>query len=173
MDKGYDSDAGGFYVEASYSPIQDDSTAPDQYSDGIGGARYESSEKQLMLAILTDAVRCMSQTRWSRASLDALTWIVDPAQDHVCSFDNICEALGLEPDYVRRGILADVALTHSFPITVIHEDREERRCQYESLREGAVDSKSGINRKRSGNGFTLWPMSRSDGAVMIESCDVR
>lgn len=118
MNKGYDSGPRGFDVEPSHSPIQDDATAQEQYSDGIGGARFESSEKQLMLAMLTDAVRCVSQSKWSKASSDALNWIVEPEQDHLCSFGNICEVLGLEPDYVRRGILADVASTHAFPIRV-------------------------------------------------------
>ncbi len=37
---------------------------------------------------------------------DARRWIAEPASDWTFSFSNCCEALGLDPDWVRKGIQA-------------------------------------------------------------------
>jgi len=128
MDTGYDSGRGGFDADVASNPIQDDPTTQHEYGRSMGSARYASAEKQLMLAILTDAVGCVLEHKWSRASADALDWIVEKEEGALCSFDNICEVLGLEPDCVRKGILAEVASGHSFPI-----DGDARRSRRKTV----------------------------------------
>jgi hypothetical protein len=69
-------------------------------------------ERRLMLAVLIDAIRALRRHRptadnfcMSRAWLRDRAWL--KAEDHsqAFSFVNICNALGLEADYVRRCVL--------------------------------------------------------------------
>ena len=68
-------------------------------------------EKRLMLAILEDAVSCfqgklMAQTGKNRRLFEeAEEWIVEVGGDGLFSFDTICETLGINPAYVRQGLL--------------------------------------------------------------------
>ena len=64
-----------------------------------------------MLAILEDAVNCfqeklMAQTGKNRRLFEeAEEWIVEVGGDGLFSFDTICETLGINPEYVRQGLL--------------------------------------------------------------------
>jgi len=69
------------------------------------------------LAILEDAVDCF-QNNLLRPSLksrrlfqEAEKWIVEVDGDWIFSFENVCEALGLNPAYVRQGMLRMVLST--------------------------------------------------------------
>src|SRR4030095_4575530 len=68
-------------------------------------------EKRLMLAILEDAIHCFQDNlftrnvRGKRLFEEAEEWIVEADGDRVFSFENICEALGFNPAYVRQGLL--------------------------------------------------------------------
>jgi hypothetical protein len=79
-----------------------------------GGARWDadlSGPRALMLAVLGDAVQCLEaghrrrsfQTR--RLGVEAEAWVRCDRGDWPCSFVNICEILGLEPDAVRHRLL--------------------------------------------------------------------
>jgi len=83
-----------------------------------GGSDYldalpSDGERRLMLAVLIDAIRALhhhqlnsgGNLRTSRAWLRDRGWFT--ADDHLApfSFVNICGALGLEADYVRRCVL--------------------------------------------------------------------
>jgi hypothetical protein len=64
-----------------------------------------------MLAILEDTVsryqdNLLSQDkRGKRLFTDAEDWIVETGSDWIFSFENVCEALGFNPAYVRQGLL--------------------------------------------------------------------
>ena len=68
-------------------------------------------EKRLMLAILKDAVSTFqadlfaANAKSSRRFEQAKDWISETDGDWVFSFQNICEHLGLNPAYVRNGLL--------------------------------------------------------------------
>lgn len=68
-------------------------------------------EERLMLAVLQDAVECfqenvLSQQPWEKELFqEAEDWIVTKDADWPFSFDNICESLQLNPDYIRQGLL--------------------------------------------------------------------
>jgi hypothetical protein len=68
-------------------------------------------EERLMLAVLQDAVECfqehvLAQYVWEKKLFqDAEDWIFDKNTDWPFSFENICETLQLNPDYIRRGLL--------------------------------------------------------------------
>lgn len=68
-------------------------------------------EQRLMLAILEDAVHCFQKyisagdRRRKGLFRDAEEWIMEEDDDWVFSFDNVCHALGLNPAYLRQGLL--------------------------------------------------------------------
>jgi len=67
-------------------------------------------ERRLMLAVLEDAIAtllghgCVRGTRREDAVNDAQRWLDSDASDWPFSFTRVCEALGLDADYVRSGL---------------------------------------------------------------------
>lgn len=68
-------------------------------------------ERRLMLAVLDDAILCFQRYLHPKGGKEkklhqhAVTWIFDPSDHGVFSFENICETCGLDPDYLRMGLL--------------------------------------------------------------------
>ena len=68
-----------------------------------------------MVAILEDAVSCLS-TDLHRCNLrqrkqyeEAKAWVAtDEESEWIFSFKNICEVLGMDPSYLRRGLIRPV-----------------------------------------------------------------
>lgn len=64
-----------------------------------------------MLAVLEDAVLCFQDNltavtpRKQSLFRDAEEWILDDSESYLFSFENICEGLALDPNYVRRGLM--------------------------------------------------------------------
>jgi hypothetical protein len=69
-----------------------------------------SSEQRLMLAVLTDAVECLQKKLNARSCTnhklfsEAQAWIASPENSWPFSFECICEALNLDPNYLRAGL---------------------------------------------------------------------
>jgi hypothetical protein len=67
-------------------------------------------EKRLVLSVLEDAVECFmkcmdsSTNKGKRLFRDAEEWINLEDKKWVFSFDNVCEMLNVNPDYLRRGL---------------------------------------------------------------------
>jgi len=68
-------------------------------------------ETQLMIAVLEDAIECFQKHLFAqdvgteKLFNDAAAWILDSESDWVFSFENICEHLGLDAGYMRRGLI--------------------------------------------------------------------
>ena len=68
------------------------------------------SERVLMFAVLRDAVSCYQDhvlakcKRKRQMHLEAEEWILDKDRSHLFSFENLCEALGYDPEYMRAGL---------------------------------------------------------------------
>jgi hypothetical protein len=94
------------------SLFQPDSVSPAQYLETVCRKTHLEAEQELMLAVLEDAVTCFqgyfaardkTETRLFR---EAEEWILQQEKsDWLFSFDNACETLGLNPDYIREGLL--------------------------------------------------------------------
>jgi len=93
---------------------------------------YQEPEKMLMFAILVDAISCFQTfsstdgTHRSRKFYEAKNWLLSNRQDWPFSYRNVCEALELDPDYLRRGLLRRIIMprprihrraTNYFPLT--------------------------------------------------------
>lgn len=68
-------------------------------------------ERVLMLAVLQDAVFCFQDHAVAKCKRkqslyrDAEEWISSTDRSYPFSFENVCEALGFEPDYLREGLM--------------------------------------------------------------------
>jgi hypothetical protein len=67
-------------------------------------------EESLLLAVLEDAVACFQKYSAARDSKgkamfrEAEQWIMKANDAWIFSFDNVCELLRLNPEYVREGL---------------------------------------------------------------------
>jgi AraC-like DNA-binding protein len=84
---------------------------PEQFYSTLRKVYHGNPERRLMAAVLEDVVACLSVdprycTRRQRRDFhDAKSWInAADDSDWVFSFSNICEALGIDPSYLRRGL---------------------------------------------------------------------
>jgi hypothetical protein len=80
--------------------------------DEVFKRRDLDAEQALMLAVLRNAVGDFQQYVHAQSASEkklfreAEEWILEQDTDWFFSFDNICEALELEPGYIRQGLLS-------------------------------------------------------------------
>jgi hypothetical protein len=93
------------------SLFQPDTLLPAQYLETVRRKAHLEPEKKLMLAVLEDAIACfqkyvLARDGKGRAMLrDAEEWIMEERSEWLFSFENICEVLGFDPQYVRKGLM--------------------------------------------------------------------
>lgn len=117
---------------AELVPIgETDSLTPYEFYATFKRTTYGDPERRLMAAVLEDAVTCLTfnQPRCSRRQQKDFTaaraWVNEPdGCDWVFSFVNICETLGLDPGYLRKGLNDWSALRHQ---TILESRRERSR----------------------------------------------
>jgi len=61
-------------------------------------------EKRLMAAVLLDAL-VLLQREGSSGAAEVRNWIAGSGRANLFSFTNVCEALGLDPSYLARGLM--------------------------------------------------------------------
>jgi hypothetical protein len=97
--------------DGMYSLFQVDPTVSEQYQATFRSNAHLEPEKELMMAVLQDAVACFykhrqsSDTKGKRLYSTTRDWILSESEDWLFSFKNVCEALGLAPRFVRRAIM--------------------------------------------------------------------
>lgn len=90
--------------------FQPDVLLPAQYLETVRRKADLEPERMLMLAVLEDAVACFQKYVFARDSRgknlfrDAEDWILEQESDWFFSFENICEVLRLNADYIREGL---------------------------------------------------------------------
>jgi len=103
-------DQGLSMEERVSSLFQPDTLLPEQYLDTFRRKLQLEPEKKLMLAILEDGIACFQKYVFARDGKgkalfrEAETWVEDKGGEAVFAFDSVCESLGLDPEYVRRGM---------------------------------------------------------------------
>ena len=98
-------------TERIFTSVTGDNTLTQRYVDIYCRSEHLEAEKSLLSAILDDAVQ--EYRKYSEAHnaegkkrfREARDWIIREGKDWIFSFDTICDILGLDPDYVRRGVL--------------------------------------------------------------------
>src|SRR5215510_7211904 len=82
-----------------------------QYFENFRRKTLLEPEKSLMLGVLDDAVNCFQENllpksgRGRKLFDEAEEWILDEARDCIFSFENICEVLGFNAEYLRHGLV--------------------------------------------------------------------
>ena len=93
------------------SLFHNDPLTSTEYFNSLKRTLPIESEKRLMLAVLQDAVECYQKYLVARRGKDknlfseAEAWILERDHRAAFSFDNVCDSLGLAPNYVRAGLL--------------------------------------------------------------------
>src|SRR6185503_16891217 len=81
---------------------------PDQFADLLQRASTRTPEQRLMAAVLEDAIRCFCQCadspglRSQRLFRETAEWFESRDVAWSFAFENICYALAIEPDWIRR-----------------------------------------------------------------------
>lgn len=98
-------------AEAGASLFQPDFLLPAQFFATIKQKAYACGERRLMVAILEDAVDCFQKYLWATDNrsrhlwTEAEKWFLSDDDSWPFSFVNICHALDLHPEFLRRGLL--------------------------------------------------------------------
>jgi hypothetical protein len=96
--------------DRSFGLFEPDALLPAQFYAAFRGGSAVRGEKRLMLAVLQDALDCYQKYAFAKDShgrqlfSDADGWISCEDSDWYFSFENICETLEINPEYLRRGV---------------------------------------------------------------------
>jgi hypothetical protein len=92
------------------SLFQPDTLLPEQYLDTFRRKLHLEPEKKLMLAVLEDAIACFQKYVFAKDGKgkvlfqEAEDWVEERNSDWLFSFVNVCETLGFNAEYLRRGL---------------------------------------------------------------------
>lgn len=90
--------------------LQPDVILPTQFFQSLRSKGHSDGERRLMIAVLEDAVHCFmkqvhaTDPKGRRLFEDAEAWIAAEDRTWFFSFDNVCEMLDLNPEYLREGL---------------------------------------------------------------------
>ncbi len=92
--------------------FQPDTLLPSQFFDRVRRRSQHEGERRLMIAVLEDAVDVYRKQAGARESRgrqlfqEAEEWIEDRDRTWLFSFENICDVLDIDGDYLRKGLHA-------------------------------------------------------------------
>jgi hypothetical protein len=120
-------------AENNFTNTTGDTSTLQQYVDTFRRSEHLAPEKSLLAAILEDAVQ--EYRKYSRAHdangkkrfREAEEWIMRGGNYWIFSFDNVCDLLGLDPEYVRRGLRENLG-TSAEEEKSVHRDRMRKRA---------------------------------------------
>jgi hypothetical protein len=99
-------------TEYSSRLFEPDAVLAAQFYANFKVSPYTQPELRLMAAVLEDAISCLSidfrsaTVRQRKQHEEARQWFAaDDESEWIFSFKNICEALGINPHYLRRGLI--------------------------------------------------------------------
>src|ERR1051325_3920264 len=99
------------FEEQALAVFQPDILIPTQYLAAYPRPVILDPERGLMLAVLQDAIVCYQEhltTTCKRKRLlfeEAEQWLFNSDRTYLFSFENVCEALGFEAEYLRHGLI--------------------------------------------------------------------
>ena len=97
-------------TDRSFGLFEPDALLPAQFYAAFRGGSGVRGEKRLMLAVLEDALDCFQKYAAARDGHgqalfeEALAWIGSNDRGWFFSYENICETLEINPEYLRRGL---------------------------------------------------------------------
>jgi hypothetical protein len=90
--------------------LQPDVMLPAQFFRALRGREAHGGERRLIIAVLEDAINCFQKNLFARDNRsrrlfhDAEHWVMSMDRDSPFAFENICEFLSLDAEYVRQGL---------------------------------------------------------------------
>jgi hypothetical protein len=130
------------YSARVFSPIvslsEPDALSLHRYFDRWrGAAGYLQPEWRLMFAVLLDAVECFQKYPFARGNKltrqvkDTEDWIFKDDHEWPFSFINICEAVGMDPQYLRNGLSRwkQRATREQYPLPPIVLNQQKTTCR--------------------------------------------
>lgn len=93
------------------SIFEPDTLLSAQYFENLRRRTILEPEKRLIVAVLEDAINCYQNNltaqsgRGKKLFDEAEEWILEEDGRRLFSFESVCELLGLNPAYVRQGLL--------------------------------------------------------------------
>jgi hypothetical protein len=141
-------------AEESISRLfEPDTILPSQFSDRVNLGPSSYPEKRLMLAVLEDAVATFQRyvdardRRGQRLHREAEEWFESDEKEWPFAFENICNALDIEAEYLRRGLVSwkerqlrkddSGARVYRFPFRRVNGRRHSISLRSDGLRESA------------------------------------
>jgi len=92
--------------------LQPDTVLPSQYYANLRRKGAHEPERRLVIAVLQDAVDCFQKHLHARDRkarqlfVDAQEWIASEDRSWPFSFENVCDLLQINADYLRVGLSA-------------------------------------------------------------------
>ena len=92
--------------------FEPDTLLPIQYFEALRRKHVLEGEKRLILSVLEDAIECFMKcidsptNKGQKLFRDAEEWINLEDKHWVFSFDNVCDMLDVNPEYMRKGVRA-------------------------------------------------------------------
>ncbi len=92
--------------------LQPDTLLPTQYFASLKRKSHQEPERRLAIAVLEDAVDCFQKHLLARDRksqqlfVDADEWISSDDRSWPFAFENICDLLQINSEYLRRGLAA-------------------------------------------------------------------
>ncbi len=93
------------------SLLQVDILVPLEFLERVKRTTYQNPERALMVAVLRDAITCLEKYAAFKSSGnkrlfdEAIAWILSEDCEELFSFNNVCEAVGVNSGYLRRGLI--------------------------------------------------------------------
>jgi hypothetical protein len=93
------------------SLFEPDAVVSAQYFDNFQRKTPTEPENRLLMAVLEDAIHCFQDNvlaengKSKKLFDDAEEWVLKERSDWIFSFRNVCELLGIDPEYLRAGLI--------------------------------------------------------------------
>ncbi|HEY7322422.1 MAG TPA: hypothetical protein VIE89_33065 [Candidatus Binatia bacterium] len=151
--------------------FEPDILAPHQYLKNYRSTHRVESEKALMLAVLAEAVDTYQKYAFSESSRgrtlfrEADAWFWREEADSVFSFPVICEVFGLDPGFLRSGLMQWTASRRGNALPrkkfQLHLERGRARKPLNTIGKKAVSAPNPAHRDR------RWAYPVSDVATRL------
>lgn len=135
--------------EKMVSLFQPDTLLPAEYFETFRRKTHLEPEKKLMLAVLDDAIACFQKHVSAREGPgkkifgEAEEWFLKENSEWPFSFENICEVLGINPSYLRQGLIRckemHLAQHPKAKIYRLTSRKEQKLCENDDAN-GSTDS---------------------------------
>jgi hypothetical protein len=117
-------------IRAPMRVFADDVSIPFKYWETVMRKHYSQPEKELMLAVLKDAILTYKKRICSGNVLfrEAEAWLFDTERDRLFSFETVCTVLGLSPEKIRQNLLGWKLIALQCQISAPEGNQPQSEC---------------------------------------------